>query len=240
MAKKQQLAVYNLPKMIPGSGAPEESKAQKRARRLREKGDVLSRSILSLKHSGTASRRQLKLLWGKSHGCPLWKQERTQKKCKETGKLLPLPVHPKTKKTLKFRANRVLSSSTIKTLASGAAASVAKMIYEESKDLRCATLPENTRYPMQPAFGEGPSMAVEAALVAYLQEIFKTAIDIKKEIGKHEKVSAKSMHAAACIVNRKIAAATGYVPPTIVCRHTIKKKRRSKKKMAQAASVDEE
>ena len=76
---------------------------------------------------------------------------------------------------------------------------------------------------MMPMFGPGASMAIEAAFIAYVQEVFGTAIAIKDGVEKHSKVSSKSMQAAADIVNAKISAATGFVPPSV----TIRKVRKS-------------
>ena len=68
--------------------------------------------------------------------------------------------------------------------------------------------------------------------MAYLQEIFHTSKAITDGVGKHAKVSAASTQAAANIVNRKIAATTGFMPPCVVSRHPIKKKRSKKAKEA--------
>jgi hypothetical protein len=88
---------------------------------------------------------------------------------------------------------------------------------------------EDLKHPMLPTFTLGAAYAIEAAFVSYVQEIFKVAVDIKNSSGKHQKVTARVCHAAANIVNKRIAGATGYVPVSIrrrgVPEATIKKKK---------------
>ena len=67
--------------------------------------------------------------------------------------------------------------------------------------------------------------------MAYVQEIFKTAVDIKNAAGKHQKVTARVCQSAANIVNKRIAGATGFVPLSIRRRGVpegIKKKKGNK------------
>ena len=201
------------------------------------RGNAVDAALGELKAAEGAARARstralcFALLWGKATGCPLWNQDRIRKKDKVTGEYTPWPLDKKGK-AIKIRSNRVLSSTTLKTLASGSAGAVSKQLHEEARALRCDTSAEVEKFPMQPAFGVGASMEVEAAFVAYIQEIFRTAVDIKSAVGKHSKVSAKSMQAAADIVNRKIAATTGFMPPLVTSRHPLKRKRSSKKKEA--------
>jgi hypothetical protein len=209
------LATTPAPKVISDPNAPPDAKTHPKAK---TKDRALRRSMINFQNAGSQARKQTNLLWKNATMCPLWKQKRIQKKDKETGKLLPLPIHPKTKRPLTTRGNRVLSSSTIKTMASGAASAVAAMLHEESQALRCDTVPEDKRYPILPSFGVGASMAAEAVFVAYTQEIFATAVAITLAVGKHKKVSKEAMTVAAGMVNSKIAAATGFVPPAISVR----------------------
>lgn len=207
--------------------AKPEGKTHKKAK----KGDLaLKRSGLNFRHASTQYRKAVNLLWSKAVNCPMWKQDRIRKKDKATGELLQWPLD-KRGKPIKIRSNRVLSSATLKTMASGAAAAVQKQLQQDARELRCDVAAEIEKFPMQPAFGTGASMEVEAALVAYLQEIFQTAEDIKNAVGKHAKVSAKSMQAGANIVNRKISATTGFMPPLVTSRHPLKKKRKRVKKV---------
>ena len=74
---------------------------------------------------------------------------------------------------------------------------------------------EDPKHPMQPSFTLAASYAIEAAFVAYVQEIFRVAVDIKKAAGKHQKVTARVCQSAANIVNKRLASATGFVAPTI-------------------------
>jgi len=232
-----------LPKVVKDPKAPPETKAQKRKRKEREKGMVLRRSMLNFQNAGVQSRKQMGVLWSQANQCPMWKQERTRKKDKETGQLLPHPLkkHKQSGKMVpnKIRSNRVLSQGTVKTMVSGAAAAVGAMIYEEARALRCDVTPEDPRYPVQPSFGLGPHMSAELPLTAYIQDIFHTAVAMKNAVGMHKKVSTEGMRIAADLVNQRIAGATGFMPPAV----PIRQKRRvvaKKPKEAKEAKEGEE
>lgn len=213
--------------------AAPENKTYKKAKK---KDKVLRRSMINFQNASSRSRKQLSVLWGQASKCPLWKQKRIQKIDKTTGKALPPSVNPKTKKPILYRGNRVLSQSTLRTLASGAAAATGAIVHAESRELRCDTMAEDARYPMQPPFGVGPSMATEAAFVAYIQEIFATAVEIKDAVGLHKKVTTQLMRIAADLVNAKIAAATAFVPPSVPIRSKPKKVVPDKKEEAAEAA----
>ena len=222
------LDTVSAPKVNENPSAKPEGKTHKKAK----KGDLaLKKSALNFRHAATQYRKATNLLWKKANDCPMWKQDRIRKKDKKTGVLPPWPLDKKGK-PIKIRSNRVLSSTTLKTTASGAQAAVSKQLQQDARDLRCDIAGEVEKFPMQPAFGVGAAMEIEAALVAYIQELFHTSKLITKGVGKHAKVSAASTQAAANIVNRKIAATTGFMPPSIMSRHPIKKKRSKKAKEA--------
>ena len=215
-----------LPKIVKDPNAPPETKAQRRKRREREKGMVLRRSMLNFQNTGVQSRNQLQVLWSQANECPMWKQMRERKKDKETGQLLPYPLK-KDKKTgkqvpNKIRSNRVLSKGTINTMLSGAAAAVGNKMHEEARALRCDVAPEDPRFPVQPSCGVGPHMSLDKRWTAYIQEIFRTAVDMKNAVGMHKKVSTEGMMIAAELVNKRIAEGTGFMPPTV----TIRQKKR--------------
>ena len=212
------------PKVNENPTAKPQGKTHKKAK----KGDLaLKKSALNFRHAATQYRKATNLLWKKSTGCPLWKQDRIRVKDKKTGVLPPWPLDKKGK-PIKIRSNRVLSSTTLRTTFSGAQAAVAKHLHEDARALRCDVAPEVAKFPMQPSFGVGAAMEIEAAVVAYIQEIFRTSWEITDAVGKHSKVSAASTQAAANIVNRKIAASTGFMPPVLQSRHPFKKKIKKK------------
>ena len=216
------------PKVNRDPSAKPEGKTHKKAK----KGDLaLKKSGLNFRHAATQYRKAVNLLWNKANNCPMWKQDRIRKKDKKTGELPPWPLDAKGK-PVKSRSNRVLSSTTLKTTFSGAQAAVSKQLQQDARDLRCDIAGEVQKFPMQPAVGVGAAMEIEAAFVAYIQEIFHTSKAITTGVGKHAKVSAASTQAAANIVNRKIAATTGFMPPSIISRHPMKKKRSKKAKEA--------
>lgn len=192
-------------------------KAVKSHRRAHAKEKSLKRSEVNFRHTGDRARRATTIMWSHATKAPFYMQKREQRYDKK-GNPIPFPLDKKTKRPITVRSNRALSINTLKTYASGAAATVYKNIYEEGNGLCCDPPAEESKYPMLPMFGPGASMAIEAAFIAYVQEIFGTAITIMKGIDKHAKVSSKSMQAAANIVNAKISSATGFVPPSVTIR----------------------
>jgi nicotinamide mononucleotide (NMN) deamidase PncC len=84
---------------------------------------------------------------------------------------------------------------------------------------------------MLPTFSVGAAYAIEAAFVAYVQEIFSVALEIQQAHEKtHSKVTAKCCQAAADIVNKRISAATGFVPEAVSFRKAPKQKKASQAK----------
>lgn len=206
----------------------------------RENNKVLidKKSDMNHKHASNQVKKQYQTLWGKADECPLFRQKLEQQK-DENENLIPYKRSKATRKLITTRGNRALSGHTLKTLASGAGATISAQLRDDAKLLRL-DLPdsgavEDLKHPMLPTFTMGAGFAVEAAFVAYVQEIFKVAVDIKNAARKHEKVTAKACQAAANIVNRRIAASTGFVPSRISIRKappTIKKRRTTKVKAA--------
>lgn len=196
---------------------------------------VDKKSEMNHKHASNLVKKEYQTLWSKADECPLFRQKLEQQK-DEDGNLIPYKRSKATKKQITTRGNRALSGHTLKTLASGAGATISAQLKEDAKLLRL-DLPEggaveDLKQPMLPTFTLGAAYAIEAAFVAYVQEIFKVAVDIKNSAGKHQKVTARVCHAAANIVNKRLATATGFVAPTIrrrgVPEATIKKKKLAK------------
>lgn len=190
------------------------------------------KSDMNHRHASNAVKKQYLALWNNADECPLFRQKIEQQE-DEKGNKLPFKRSKTTKKLITTRGHRALSGHTLRTLASGAGATISAQLKEDAKLLRIK-LPEDgavedPKHPMLPTFTMGAQYAIEAAWVAYVQEIFKVAVDIKNSAGKHQKVTARVCHAAANIVNKRIAAATGYVPVSIrrrgVPEATIKKKK---------------
>jgi len=185
-------------------------------------------------HASNLVKKEYGKLWSKADECPLYRQK-IEQQTDEDGNLLPYKRSKRTKKQITTRGNRVLSGHTLKTLASGAAATLGAQLKADAKLLRL-NLPdggavEDPKHPMQPSFTLSAAYAIEAAYVAYVQEIFRVAVDIKKAAGKHQKVTARVCQSAANIVNKRIAGATGFVPMSIRRRGVpegIKKKKGAK------------
>ncbi len=188
-------------------------------------------------HMSSAIQKHWQALWAGSDKCHMWRQKIKPIKNKD-GTTAP-PRKGPNGKIITERANRALSGHTLKTLASGAVASVNAQMHADAKVLRCQDEddnplpPEDSKYPMLPTYSVGAAYAIEAAFVAYVQEIFSVALDIQKaHKKKHSKVTAKCCQAAAEIVNRKLASATSFVPESVGYRRPLKGK---KEKEAPAA-----
>ena len=192
------------------------------------------KSDMNHKHASHLVKKQYLALWSKADECPLFRQTLEQQ-VDEHGNKIAYKRSKTTKKLITTRGNRALSGHTLRTLASGAGATISAQLKDDAKLLRLdlpeAGAVEDPKHPMLPTFTLGAGYAIEAAFVAYVQEIFKVAVDIKNGSRKHSKVTAKVCQAAANIVNRRLAAATGFVAPTIGIRkapNTMKKKRATK------------
>lgn len=179
---------------------------------------VDKKSSMNHLHASNQVKKEYHKLWSKADECPLYRQKIEQQE-DDDGNKIPYKRSKATKKLITTRGNRALSGHTLKTLASGAAATIGAQLRDDAKLLRL-NLPdggavEDPKHPMQPSFTLGAAFAIEAAFVAYVQEIFKTAVDIKNAAGKHQKVTARVCQSAANIVNKRIAGATGFVPLSI-------------------------
>ena len=195
---------------------------------------VDKKSDMNHKHASHLVKKQYLALWSKADECPLFRQKIEQQR-DEDGNLIAFKRSKATKKLITTRGNRALSGHTLKTLASGAGATISAQLRDDAKLLRL-DLPEggaveDLKHPMLPSFTLAAGYAIEAAFTSYVQEIFKVAVDIKNASKKHSKVTAKACQAAANIVNRRLAAGTGFVPMNVGIRkapHTIKKRRATK------------
>ena len=204
---------------------------------------ALDRSRINMLNATNLNKQATSILWAEANKSPLYQQKRTQQEDKH-GNKLPYPVHPISGKVMMYRSNRALSGHTLKTLASGAVATVNAQMHADALTLRLQTkkgeplAPEDTKYPMLPTYSVGAAYAIEAAFIAYVQEIFSTAIEIQKaHEKKHGKVTAKCCQAAADIVNKKIASATGFVPETVSFRKAPKQKKAKEAKEGEATKA---
>tara|TARA_B100000795_G_C22788898_1_gene435945 strand:+ start:1043 stop:1723 length:681 start_codon:yes stop_codon:yes gene_type:complete len=200
---------------------------------LAKKGEkATKRSMINFQNAGNQTRRAMGILWSHSANCPMFMQKKIQKKDAD-GKLIAFPLD-KNKKQITQRSNRALTGHTLKSLASGAAATVGAQLYADTLTLGCSAREELPKFPMLPSFSAGAAMQFEAAYIAYVQEFFSIAMHIKNAIGKHQKVTPKVCHAAGDILNGRIAAATSFMPASITPR---KVKRGSTKRKASAERV---
>lgn len=170
------------------------------------------------------------VLWNQADKCQLFRQK--VPKVQNADGTWVYRTYPKTDIPIVDRGNRALSGHTLKTLASGAVATVNAQMHADALTLRLQTkkgdplAPEDTKYPMLPTYSVGAAYAIEAAFIAYVQEIFSTALEIQGAHDKtHSKVTAKCCQAAADIVNKRLSAATGFVPETVSFRKAPKQKK---------------
>ena len=182
-----------------------------------KKTPALKRSLLNTLNASYQNRTAEKKMWSTAHTCPLFLKKASKKPYKmANGRMSP-----------KFRSNRALSTHTIKAMASGAGANASALIEEEAKAMRCDSSAEIPRYPLLPSVTRSAAHVLEAACIAYAQTIFGTATELRKtfskskpgspneRVAKHLKVSVKAMQAAADTVNKRIADATGFMPPVV-------------------------
>ena len=203
----------------------EEGNIVKQEKRVGIKAD--KRSQMNHLHMSNKLQRHTDLLWKHADKCWLWRQPVEQEWDDKNKVYLPFKKYPNTNIDITERANRVLSGHTLKTMASGAVAAVNAQLSSDAKLLRISDgASEDNKYPMLPQISVGAAYAIEAAFIAYVQEIFSVAYEIQKaHHKKHRKVTAKGCQVAAEIVNKKLAGATSFVPISISMRRPLKQKK---------------
>ena len=187
---------------------------------------ALNRAIVNTLNSTHQNKTAIAKLWGTSAKCPLFLKKLT-KKAGEKGKR-------------KLRGNRALSAHSIKALASGATANAVALIEAEAALLRNDTTKEAASYPALPSVGRAAASLFETAIIAYVQEVFGSAVDLTQVIGKHKKVTNRSMQVACDTTNGRIARATGLVPDRVVPKMPIQKRAKITKKPKKEEEVEVE
>lgn len=182
---------------------------------------VTKRSEMNHLHATNQVKRHMHFLWQSADQAPYFRQPIVRVADPATGKL---PAFKKGKRgPITTRANRALSGHTLRTLVSGAAATVGAQLDLDAKRLRIDTTPEDAKFPFHPNISPDAAFHAEAAWTSYVQEIFQTAMEIKGRTGnKHTKVTPKCCQAAAEIVNRRYAMATAFVPESVAFRKPLK------------------
>ena len=183
------------------------------------------RSDVAIRNASYQVERAQAALWGVAAKAPLFKKRKKQKRDAQ-GNLIPFPVN-KDGSIRSTVANRAISAHTIRSLASGAAAAVAARIQSDATLLRLDTDAESQRFPSMPSISEGAATIFTNALVAYSHEAFGAAKLMKDTLGKHQKLTHRSVAAGCNVVNRKLAASTSFVPASI---HYAAKKRTGKRR----------
>lgn len=172
------------------------------------KHEVVDRSIMDVQHTGKSTRSAANVLWGESTKCLLYKKKIEPKPGAQAIRI------SKGGNPIDKRPNRAFGAHTIRSLASGAAAALGAEWNAQSKLMRCNTNGEYERYPMLPAVTPGAALQIEAAGIAYAQEIVGVAMKLMK-VGGHLKITPRCAQAACDIVNKKLNAGTGFMPPAI-------------------------
>ena len=184
---------------------------------------VTKRAERNMKHAQWRIKQDTNIAWGNALDCPLFKKPRIGAKDPKTGK--PKPIAPDQHGNVReTRPNRALGSHTVKALLSGAAAAVAAQQHFDAKALRCdigtkgknEEHTETNTYPMLGTISPGALVLFDQAVIAFNQEAFGNAVDIKNALEIHKKVTRRSAQAGLDIVTRKLSASTGVVPPQIV------------------------
>ena len=197
--------------------------------------EVLDRSLMNVNHTGHQNRTAMSVMWQQAPSSDLYR--------KKLPAALTEDGHAKLRtskngKVIDKRANRALTGHAIKALASGAAAAVAAEAAAVAERMRCNVQSEYSVYPMLPLVTPGAGLKFEAAVCAYAQELFGTALTLKEVTPGCTKVTARCAQAACDIVNAKLNASTGFMPTTI--KATIPSKLLDKDKKAKEKAKKEQ
>ena len=177
-------------------------------------------------YMSSSTQAHWKALWNEADGCSLFRQKVEPVK-NDAGEWVNRTRTLKGGRVVEVteRSNHALSSHTFRTLLSGAVAAVNAQMHADSMTLRLQhsnmepLAPEDPKYPMLPTIQVGAAYAIEAAFIAYVQEIFSVAREIQQAHGKkHDKVTPRCAQAAGDIVNKKLASATSFVPESVAFR----------------------
>ena len=139
------------------------------------------------------------------------------------------------------RANRCFRTATLKTLLSGAAASVNELLKDEAGAMKTEINGEASVAVSLPKLSVGAEIELEHALSAYTQTIFDVAVQIKDSMDMHSKVSAGCMTSACEIVNKDVFASSTLAPGAVCIdgkRRVVKKNK--KKAATEGAPADKE
>lgn len=194
--------------------------------------EVLDRSLQNVNHTGHQNRTAMSVMWQQAPTSDLYRKKLPTKYDKDGNTIAPA-VHPKSGKVIDKRANRALTGHSIKALASGAAAAVAAEAAAVAERMRCNVESEYPVYPMLPLVTPGAALKFEAAVCAYAQELFGTALTLKEATPACTKVTARCAQAACDVVNAKLNASTGFMPTTIkatIPSHLLDKDKKAKEK----------
>jgi len=152
------------------------------------------------------TRKAATRMWSTAPTCPLFLKDAKKKPY----------IMKNGRKSPKFRGNRALSTHTIKTLASGAAANASARLQAEAALLRCDTAPEAASFPMLPSVTRSAAMLFESAVISFAQTLFAESRDLKNAFDKPAKrISVRGTQAAVNATTQRIAQATGFVPSNI-------------------------
>lgn len=163
-------------------------------------------SIDNTLNAAYQTRKAATRMWSTAPTCPLFLKEAKKKPY----------IMKNGRKSPKFRGNRALSTHTIRTLASGAAANASARLQAEAALLRCDTAPEAASFPMLPSVTRSAAMLLESAVIAFAQTLFAESRDLKNAFDKPAKrISVRGTQAAVNATNQRIAQATGFVPSNI-------------------------
>ena len=163
-------------------------------------------SIDNTLNAAYQTKKAVKRMWSTAPTCPLFLKEAKKKPY----------IMKNGRKSPKFRGNRVLSTHTIRTLASGAAANASARLQAEAALLRCDTAPEAASFPMLPSVTRSAAMLFEGAVISFAQTLFAESRDFKNAFDKPRKrISVRGTQAVVNATNQRIAQATGFVLPNI-------------------------
>jgi len=256
MVSAKELKEAQAKKLVKASARARKLKAEdpfgyapKKFKRATGSTQVTKRAERNMKHAKWRIETDTNIAWGNALDCPLFKKPRIGGKDPKTGK--PKPIAPdRYGNERTTRPNRALGSHTVKALLSGAAAAVAAQQHYDAVVLRSdigtkgknEAHTETNTYPMLGTITPGALVLLDQQVVAFNQEAFDNAKNIKNALGIHKKVTRRSAQAGLDIVTRKLSGSTGIVPPQIVGKldPELERKERSTRKKKKPAKQQQQ
>ena len=145
------------------------------------------KSAVEIVDASKKIRRATDATWALAPKCPMFTRKSDPNK-----KIFRTDPNTGKKKEIKVvRTNRLISGHAYKVAASGAAYAVYSTLKHEADRLRLPIGKESKKVPWSPSYSKGAMALIEQFLCAYGQEAFWNAVQIRKGLGTHKRVTHK-------------------------------------------------